>query len=169
MKKLLFGALAIVAAFSLVACGEKKEEKNEDVNVKPAEQVVEKVSESGEEQIGVGNTDASMVQLALEDYIKKAYEDGVVLEVVATDIKVYSEEEIASGEEFKDYTLNSGDIVFEADYDMKIKEDYPDMMMFTASTGEIDGQWVRNKHNVGVLRSGENGYTVDEKYFGTGF
>ena len=40
-------------------------------------------------------------------------------------------------------------------------------MQFTAGTGEIDGQWIRNKYNVGIARSGENGYTLDA--FGTAF
>ncbi len=51
---------------------------------------------------------------------------------------------------------------------MKISEDCEDLMPFTAGTGEIDGQWIRNKSNVGIARNnGEAGYSIDA--FGTAF
>ena len=118
------------------------------------------------DQVGVGNTDEGMVALVLEQHYK-ALEPDAVEEVVPTKIKVYTKEEIASNELLKDYKLNEGDIVFEADYDLKIVEGYKDMMKFTAATGEIEGQWIRNKHNVGIARSEANGYKLDA--FGTAF
>lgn len=117
-------------------------------------------------QEGVGNTDEGMVALVLEQHFKSAYPDAVE-EVNPVKIKVYTQEEIASNELLKDYKLNEGDIVFEAEYELKIVEGYKDMMQFTAATGEVDGQWIRNKHNVGIARSGDNGYTLDA--FGTAF
>lgn len=119
-----------------------------------------------ENQVGVGNTDEGMVALVLEQQFTSNY-PNVVEEVVPTRIKVYTKEEIATDEMLKDYKLNEGDIVFEADYELKIVDGYKDMMQFTAGTGEIDGQWIRNKHNVGIARSGANGYTLDA--FGTAF
>ena len=68
----------------------------------------------------------------------------------------------------KDYTINEGDIVFDAEYELKIADNFSgELMMFTAGTGEIDGNWIRHKSNVGIARSGENGYTLDA--FGTAF
>lgn len=119
-----------------------------------------------EEQEGVGNTDEGMVALVLEQHFKTAFPD-VVEEVVPVNIKVYTEEEIASDESLKDYTINEGDIVFDAEYELKIVDGYEDMMQFTAGTGEVDGQWIRNKFNVGIARNGEDGYTLDA--FGTAF
>lgn len=117
-------------------------------------------------QVGVGNTDEGMVALVLEQHFTSNF-PNVVEEVVPKNIKIYTEEEIASDESLKDYKLNEGDIVFEAEYELKIVDGYKDIMQFTAGTGEIDGQWIRNKYNVGIARSGENGYTLDA--FGTAF
>ncbi|MBQ9314136.1 MAG: hypothetical protein IJ220_03925 [Clostridia bacterium] len=117
-------------------------------------------------QTGVGNTDEGMVALVLEQHYKSNYPD-VVEEVNPVNIKVYTAEEIASNELLKDYELNEGDIVFEAEYELKIVDGYEDMMQFTAGTGEVDGQWIRHKHNVGIARSGAEGYTLDA--FGTAF
>ena len=175
MKKLLLGILAVITMFSLVACGEKKvdvvdaPEKVETVK-EPELIVVDEdttADEESGEQVGVGNTDEGMVVLALEQHYKNAYPD-VVEEVVPTNIKVYSEDEIKSAEELNGYEINDGDIVFSAEYDLKIVDGYENIMEFTAGTGEIDGQWVRNKHNVGIARNnGEDGYSIDA--FGTAF
>lgn len=172
MKKVLLGIIAVITMLSLVACGEKKEVVEETTTTEPVEEVVEEVAsiieepeESGE-PVGVGNTDEGMVALVLEQHFKNAF-PNVVEEVVPTSIKVYTSEEIAEIEALKDYTINEGDIVFDANYDLKIVDGYEDMMSFTAGTGEVDGQWIRNKSNVGIARSGENGYTLDA--FGTAF
>ena len=181
MKKLLLGALAIVTAFSLVACGEKQEEKK--VEEQPVSQVTENEVTSGdavapsteineteseaEPQIGVGNTDEGMVVLALEQELRKAFGEDVIEEVVPTSIKIYTPEEISGDELFKNYTIGEGDIVFSADYELKIKEGYEDMNRFTAGTGEVDGQWIRNKSNVGIVRTANGELKIDA--FGTGF
>ncbi len=182
MKKLFLGALALITAFSLVACGEKEEQKEANkpeesvVEVTPAKEVEEQpqvqeqeqqsTTEKEEEQVGVGNTDESMVALALEKLFKDEYGD-MVEEVVPTSIKVYTQDEIDNDESIKSHGINEGDIVFDVYYELLIKEGVEDMNQFTAGTGEIDGQWIRNKSNVGILRTGENGYTLDA--FGTGF
>ncbi len=154
MKKFLLGFLVLLMVFSLAACGQN------DADVTPAD------GEAGEQE-GVGNTDEGMVALALEQYFKDSFGD-VIEEVVPTNIKVYTEEEIAADEALKDYTINEGDIVFSAEYELKISEDCEDLMPFTAGTGEIDGQWIRNKSNVGIARNnGEAGYSIDA--FGTAF
>ena len=47
-------------------------------------------------------------------------------------------------------------------------KEYKDIMQFTAATGEIDGQWVKEKYNCGVLKLKEDG-TYELTNFGTGF
>lgn len=173
MKKVLLGIIAIVAMFSLVACGEKNEVIIDDAELNESQDIVEVVTptptpviEEPEEQVGVGNTDEGMIALVIEQHYLSEFPD-VVEEVVPTRIKVYTEEEIAEDESLKDYTINEGDIVFDIEYDLKIVDGYEDMMSFTAGAGEIDGQWIRNKANVGIARSGDSGYTLDA--FGTAF
>ena len=176
MKKLLLGILALVTAFSLVACGEKKEsEENKPIeentpvieDTTAAEENTPVVEESGEEQVGVGNTDEGMVVLALEQLYMKNYE-GVVEEVVPKNIKVYTEEEIKADPALSEYTFNEGDIAFSAEYELKIVEGYEDMNQFTAGTGVVDGQWIREKYNVGIVRNDPNGNNYMDA-FGTAF
>ena len=180
MKKLLLIAIAIIVVFSMVACGEKKQEEpetnvtesstteientNEESVEEPAEEPAE---EAVEEQIGVGNTDAGMVYLALERYIKEGFGNSVE-EVLPTRIRIFTKEEISQDEAIQSHNVGETDIVFDVTYDLRIAEGVTDMNQFTAGTGEIDGQYIRNKSNVGIARDqGENGYTIDA--FGTGF
>ena len=169
MKKLLIGLLAVLTMLALVAC-QKKEEVKPSGDVEPV--VVEEITpavESGEaeeEQVGVGNTDEGMVALVLEDYIKNMY-SGDVEEVTFKNIKVYSPAEISGEVMFEGLNIKEGDIPFEIAYDLKIREGVEDMNRFTVPNGEIEGQNVVNKGNLGILRSSENGYVVDN--FGTGW
>ena len=104
---------------------------------------------------------------ALDQYLKAAFPD-MVEEVAPTEIKVYTADEIAANEALQTYELNEGDVVFEATYDMKIAEGVEDLNQFTAATGEIDGQWIRNKSNLGIVKdNGDGTYTIDA--FGTGW
>ena len=146
MKKVLFALLALVLVFALAACGQDAAPADEEAS---------------------GNTDEGMVALVLEQYFNEAFPD-MIEEVVPVEIKVYTEEEIAANEALQTYELNEGDIVFEANYDLKIAEGVEDLNQFTAATGEIDGQWVRNKYNLGIARdNGDGTYTLDA--FGTGW
>ena len=167
MKKLLFGILAVIVVFSLVACGEKPEEPvtSGEVVVEPVVETsgevepVAPVEESGE-QIGVGNTDASMVALALERYYMDSSDE--IEEVIPTNIRVYTAEEIEADEAIKSHDIKEGDIVFDVEYELKIKDGVEDLMKYTAGTGEIDGQMIRNKANCGIARNhGEDGYIID--------
>ena len=174
MKKLLLLALAVIALVSLLTgCGEKKEEPAEPVSevtevteVAPAQETEAEPQASGEEQVGVGNTDASMVALVLEQHYMDNY-SGEVLEVIPTNIKVYTQEEIDANSVFADYDLKEGDIVFEAEYELTLAEGVEDAMKFTAGTGDVSGDKIINKANVGIARATENGYTLDA--FGTAF
>jgi len=154
MKKFLLGILMLLMVFSLAACGQPGADTKDEGN------------DAGQQE-GAVNTDEEKVVSALEQYFKDSFGDDVE-EVVPTNIKVYTEEEIAADETLKDYTINEGDIVFSAEYELKISEDCENIMQFTAGTGEVDGQWIRNKSNVGIARNnGEAGYSID--VFGTGF
>ncbi len=184
MKKFVIGILAVVSVFSLAACGKKEvngptpapvetntqttttEQTAPETTPEEQAEVTEETTETTEEQVGVGNTDEGMVVLVLEQHFKDNF-PGVVEEVVPTNIKVYTQEEIDANEAIKDHQINEGDIVFEASYDLRIAEGVEDLNQFTAATGEIDGQWIRNKYNLGIARTGENGYTLDA--FGTGW
>ena len=170
MKKLLLLALAIVAVFSLAACKEKKQEEAAPVESAPVVEeeapVVEEEAPVEEEQVGVGNTDESMVVLALEQYFNEAF-SGEVEEINFVNVKVYSEEEIEANEALKSHELKEGDIPFEVDYELKIKEGVEDLMKYTAATGTIDGQWIKDKSNLGIARNTEEGYKIDA--FGTGW
>ena len=74
---------------------------------------------------------------------------------------------LTKSDEFHFVHLNNPSCGDEMNVELKIVDGYEDMMQFTAGTGEVDGQWIRNKFNVGIARSGEDGYTLDA--FGTAF
>ena len=144
MKKVLFALLALTMVFALAACGQ---------DAAPADD-------------GAASPEDVVAQ-TLEQYIIGAYPD-VVEEVAPTQIKVYTADEIAANEALQTYDLKDGDIVFEANYDLKIADGVDDLNQFTAATGEIDGQWIRNKFNLGIARdNGDGTYTIDA--FGTGW
>lgn len=171
MKKILFGALAILSAATLmVGCEEKKEEPTVEPVVEVVENVEENVEETvaePEEQIGVGNTDEGFVALQVEEYLKNSF-SGEVEEVTFNNIKVYSQEEIAADESLKDLGLSERDIVFEIAYELKIADGVEDLMKYTAATGTVEGQMVKEKYNVGILKAQEDGsYKVEA--FGTAF
>ena len=176
MKKLLFGILAVIATVSLVACGEKKEENPTPTNevtgqVEEVETNVSSEPEVGpeveEEQVGVGNTDEGMVVLALEEYLTSSF-PNTIEEINFIKVKAYTDEEIEADEALKEHNLKEGDIPFEVEYEFKVAEGIEDLNQFTAGTGVIDGQWIRQKYNVGIARNnGEAGYSIDA--LGTGF
>ena len=145
MKKVLFALLALVLVFALAACGQDAAPAEDEAAATPEEVVTQ----------------------ALDQYLKAAFPD-MVEEVAPTEIKVYTADEIAANEALQTYELNEGDVVFEATYDMKIAEGVEDLNQFTAATGEIDGQWIRNKFNLGIVKdNGDGTYTIDA--FGTGW
>ena len=177
MKKILL-VLSIIAVLTvLTACKNEKTEEpvnqpNTVVETSGEPAVEPNTDNSGEEiavqPTGVGNTDESMIVLVLEDYFLNTF-SGDVEEINVQNVHVYSPDEIAESKElFEKYNLQEGDIAFDATYELKIY-DGKDVNPFTAGTGEPDGQWVRNKSNVGIARSGENGYTLDVTTFGTAF
>lgn len=113
------------------------------------------------------DTPEEIVAIALEQYYKTAHPDEIEA-VEPTNVKIYTAEEIAASEVLQGYDIKDGDIVFEAKYDLKIAEGVEDMSPFTVPSGEIDGQWVRNKSNVGIVKdNGDGTYTIDA--FGTGW
>ena len=145
MKKVLFALLALVMVFALAACGQDAAPAEDEAAATPEEVVTQ----------------------ALDQYLKAAFPD-MVEEVAPTEIKVYTADEIAANEALASYEIGENDVVFEATYDMKIAEGVEDLNQFTAATGEIDGQWIRNKSNLGIVKdNGDGTYTIDA--FGTGW
>ena len=144
MKKVLLVLLALAMVFALAACGQ---------DAAPADDAAASPEE--------------VVTQALDQYFKAAFPD-MVEEVAPTEIKVYTADEIAANEALQSFEINEGDVVFEANYDLKIAEGVEDLDQFTAATGEIDGQWIRNKFNLGIVKdNGDGTYTIDA--FGTGW
>ena len=142
---------------------------------KNAEGTIEyKVAEStnnpkiGDNELKATTADASIVKTVLENQFKENYGDELE-EVKIVYLKVYTTEEIESMQELKDLNLKTGDLAFEVSYELKIKEGTKDMMKYTAASGEIDGQWIKEKANVGVARYNEETkeYTLSD--FGTAF
>lgn len=148
-----FAAIALAAAMTVSLCACGKDAKSDD---KP---------QSTESQ-SVTQSDADIVSEVVELYIRDSNEDKIE-DFKTTSVKVYTADDIAADSTLADYDLNDNDIVFAIVYELKIA-DGVDPIEFTAATGEVDGQWVRDKSNCGVLKYGEDGeYTVSN--FGTGF
>ena len=122
----------------------------------------------GKELKPTSEEDVSIIKKVLEKQFKENYGDEVE-EVKIVSSKVYSAEEIESMQELKDLNLKTGDLAFEVSYELKIKEGTEDMMKYTAASGEIEGQWIKEKSNVGVARydSEKDEYTLSD--FGTAF
>ncbi len=151
VKKLAVIALAAAMTVSLCACG-KDAKKDGKTGAAESQSVVQ--------------SDADIVSEVVELYIRDAYEDKIE-DFKTTSVKVYTPDEIAADGALADYELDENDIVFDIVYELKIAEGV-DPIEFTAATGELDGQWVRDKSNCGILKYGEDGeYTVSN--FGTGF
>ena len=109
-----------------------------------------------------------IVKNTVEDYLKTAFPDAIE-SVKFTSVKTYNKEEAEKDELMKELKLNENDIVFEIDYELQIKEGYDDIMQFTAATGEIDGNWVKEKYNCGVARYNQDKDEYSITDFGPGF
>ena len=91
----------------------------------------------------------------------------VVEEVKFDNVRIYTAEEIASNPVLVDYKISDKDILFEVQYDLKIIDGYENIIEFTAANGEIDGNWVVNKSNIGIARYVSDGeYNIEN--WGTG-
>ena len=112
--------------------------------------------------------DEQIVRNTIENHFKKEYGDTVE-EVKFNSIKVFTKEEIDADELLKDLNLGEDDVPFEISYELKIKEGTEDMMQFTAATGEIDGQWVKEKYNCGVAKYNSETDEYVLSNFGTSF
>ena len=172
MKKLLLLAMAVMLVFALVACGETQEEVEPAVQDLVSTQVeetpTEPVVEEETEPVGVGNTDESVLYLALEQYFKG--NDPDIEDITLNSVKIYTPEEVEADEAIKSHDLKEGDFAFEIEYELKINDEVPsgDLLKYTAATGDIDGHRITDKFNLGIARNnGEDGYSIDA--FGTGW
>ena len=96
-------------------------------------------------------------------------DDEYIEEVKIDSMKVYSREEIANDPVLTSYEIGEKDIVFSAEYSLKISDKCEDKMQYTAATGEIDGEWVINKYNVGIAKYDAEKDSYEITNFGTGF
>ena len=149
--RLAAAVIAAVMAFSLYACGDRKEsaassgEASEEIRLTP-EQQVEKL----------------LLAQFVEDY-------GENLETCEfRNIKIFTAEEMAENKDmFQDCHFEETDIVFSASYDLKAP-DGKDVMPLLPANGVEDGQWVRDKYVCGYLRLDANGEYKLESW-GTAF
>ena len=100
-------------------------------------------------------------------YLKDTYGKNVIKKVTFDSVKVYNKSEIKKDESLKGYKIGSNDIVFDKSYNLKVKASNSKKMELTAATGEIKGNWIKNKSNCGILKYKSNSYKVTA--FGTGF
>ncbi len=185
MKKLLLGALAIIAVIGLTACGEPEVKNEPDTNtVVNASQTQntenEQPAEEGnkkEDEVGTAGSNMPLIdnaqlayeqaKIAMENLLKDTWKEKISnLNVNIT--KIYTSDEVQS-ELFADYNLTMNEVPFEASYELKPADDVTDFDQFTAGTGKYDEAtgWIVEKSNVGILCKTENGYTI--KNLGTGF
>ena len=159
MKKLIIAIISIISAFALVACINKTEKTEviPIVDTPSKSEETSNVKETEEKE----STDEEKVALALEKHYKLLFPEEVE-QLNPIDIKIYTPEEIASDEVLSQYTYNSGDIMFDASYEIKLFDGVDDMMKYTSESGKMDGQWIRNKHNVGILKYRFGSYMLDE-------
>ncbi|MBR2705566.1 MAG: hypothetical protein IKG14_02670 [Clostridia bacterium] len=157
-KNLIIGVIVVVIAVALIGVGVYFSFSNSD----------DKLTKKDNESVSIFSDKEETVKKELEKYIKNANESSIE-EVNFDEVKIYTKEEIENNELLKDYDLKPEDIVFEVNYSLKLLDGYNgDIMQFTAGTGEIDGQWVKNKYNCGIVRyNADNDYTITD--FGTGF
>ena len=113
------------------------------------------------------NADKETASNVLETYLKS--NDEYIEEVRIDSMKVYSREEIANDPLLTSYEIGEKDIVFTAEYSLKISDECEDKMPYTAATGEIDGEWVINKYNVGIAKYDAEKDSYELTNFGTGF
>ena len=106
------------------------------------------------------------IKAALQTLLREAYGEQFI-DVVTNVVKIWSAEEEQADELLKSYNLGSDEYAFEVQYDL-LPAQGVDAMQFTAGSGEVDEfGWVREKHNVGILRPTQDGYEITD--FGTGF
>ena len=109
-----------------------------------------------------------IVKNVIEKHFKENF-DGEVEEVKFNSVKVYTKEEIEKDEMLKELELKDKDVAFEIDYELRIKEGTEDLMRYTAATGEIEGQWIKEKYNCGVARYDSEKAEYSLSDFGTSF
>jgi len=199
MKKVLLGIAAIAVVFGLVACGDKEEsnqpevneevnqvvennevtENNEETNVVP-EVSGEEVNVPKSEQEGTAGSNIPLkdnlteaeyqIKVAMQDLLKEAYGEQI-FDARFKEIKVYTAEEEQENPALKERNLGPDEVAFDINYEIKPAEGV-DPIIFTAATGDYDEEsgWVKEKYNCGILVPNESG---DAKYkiidFGTGF
>ena len=110
---------------------------------------------------------------SFEDYAKEAVLEKLqemygenTEEIVIEKFKVYTLEEMKQLDELKEYA-NEGKYAFEVSYKLLAKENI-DKNVLTVPNGEINGNWITDKSNIGLLSNTAKGtlYVIN---IGTGW
>lgn len=112
-----------------------------------------------------GGTKEEAVKAAVIDYVKSGGDQ--ITDVKVTNVKIYSENDL-DPEIVASYDLGKDDIIFEVTFDVTVA-DGVDANIMAIPDGEVDGQTVKGKNRVGVIRYADGKYSVDPQLFGTGF
>ena len=187
MKKVILGALALLAVVSLTACGNKNEVEPSSGNIidettpvvteiEENEEIEETVDVPKSEQTGTAGSNIPLkdnyaeaeyqIQVALQYKFAEIYGDSVFDARIYVE-KIYSVEDEEAVDALKEMNLGMDEVAFEVRYELKPSEG-ADVNLLTVPDGEYDKEsgWVKDIKRVGVLRPVDSG---DQKYEITDF
>ena len=114
----------------------------------------------------VENVNVEPAKEAVLKYLKENFTEDVK-DIKITKFKLYTEQEMKEDEILKE-ALDEGKVAFDVEYEIELVEG-ADGMQYTAATGEVVGNIVKGKSNVGYLTENNGKYEVENESFGTGF
>ena len=114
----------------------------------------------------VENTNVDSAKDAVLKYLKETFTEDVE-DIKITDFKLYTEKEMKEDEILKE-AFDNGKFAFDVSYEIELT-DGADGMQYTAATGELEGNVVKGKSNVGYLIEKNGKFEVEKESFGTGF
>ncbi len=141
--------------------GNNEANNSEEINTPVVEE------EDDTDVIVKGNEEEALKRLnaALDEYFEEAF-DVRADDVVITRIKVFSPEEEEADERLADLHLMEEEIAFEVEFDVHPAPGV-EPTVFTFANGDIEGDWVRNKYNCGIMRLEDGKYSISS--IGTSF
>ncbi len=172
--RIIFLIVSLIAIILVCAACKNNNETVPNENNEPNTTTNTNVEPEPEEQndrdvIIKGNEEEVKKRLdkALDIYFEDAF-DVRADDVKITRLKIFSPEEEETDERLADLHLMEEEIAFEVEFDVHPAPGV-DPNVFTFANGEIDGDWVRNKYNCGILRldSEEGQYRITS--IGTSF
>lgn len=112
------------------------------------------------------NANVAPAKEAVLKFLKETFVEDVK-EVKIVDFKLYTTSEMEENELLKE-ALVEGKTAFEVSYELELV-DGADGMQYTAATGQVEGNIVKDKSNVGYLIEKNGKFEVEKESFGTGF